>query len=100
MATVTINEFPNTGVQQGCVVPIFSGPQTDQAAITSSGTSQQSSTFAVSTEIVNISSYGGPVRVAFGSNPTATANSLLISDGQSIQYAPIGGTDKVAVINA
>lgn len=100
MTVVTINEFQSASIQQGGVVPIAAGAQTDQTAITSSGTAQQSAVFGINTKVVVVSAYGGSVRLAFGSNPTATANSLLLSDGQSREYAPIGGVDKVSIINA
>ena len=100
MATVTINEFQGVGQTSGGAVPVFAGGQTDQTAITSSASSRQSSSFGSGTRIVNVTSSGGDVRVKFGANPTATADSMLLPDGASVQYYTDGATEKVAVIDA
>jgi hypothetical protein len=100
MASFTINEFNDIGYKQGSVVPAHAGTQTDQTAITTSGSSQQSAAFASTTSLVRVSASGGAVRVQFGANPTATANSLYLKDGDSFDYASLGIASKVAVIDA
>ena len=43
---------------------------------------------------------GGDVRIKFGEDPTATAASLLLADGESFDYFSGGAGGKVAVIDA
>jgi len=100
MATFTINEFSGVGYAQGSTIPAYAGEQTDQTAITTSGASQQSAVFAATTKAVRITSTGGAVRVKFGVNPTATAASMYLADGESFDYVSSGAGWRVAVINA
>jgi ferric-dicitrate binding protein FerR (iron transport regulator) len=100
MATFTIHEFTDVGYKQGSTIPAFAGEQTDQTAITTSGTSQQSAAFAATTGAVRVTVTGGDVRIKFGEDPTATAASLLLADGESFDYFSGGAGGKVAVIDA
>jgi hypothetical protein len=100
MATFTINEFTSVGFAKGSTIPAYAGDQTDQTAITTSGTSQQSAAFSTATNLVRVTSVGGAVRIKFGSNPTATATSLYLADGDSFNYCTSGQAYKVAVIDA
>lgn len=99
MATFTINEYGGVGQSMGGVIPVFSNHITDQTAITTSASSQQSAAFNDRTGIVNVTAVGGAVRIKFGADPTATATSHYLPDGESLQYYTEGG-DKVAVIDA
>ena len=100
MAVFTINEFSEVGYNQGSTIPAFSGEQTDQASITTSATSQQSAVFAATTKVVSVNASGGDVRIKFGQNPTATAASLLLTNGNSFDYVTNGAANRVAVIDA
>lgn len=100
MATITINEFNGIGYEHGSTIPVFAGDQTDQAAITTSGTSQQSAAFSSGTKVARVTAAGGAVRIKFGANPTATAASLYLADGDSFDFFTGGSTVKVAVIDA
>lgn len=100
MASFTIHEFTDIGYMQGSTIPAFAGEQTDQTAITTSGTSQQSAAFGSTTGAVRVTVSGGDVRIKFGVNPTSTAASLLLADGNSFDYFSGGAGNKVAVIDA
>jgi hypothetical protein len=70
---------------------------TAQTAITATGTSAQSSAFAASTRIVCVQS-DEAVYVAFGTNPTATANDYRLQAGGENFFAVARGQSwKVAV---
>lgn len=100
MATFYINEFSDVGYKQGSTIPTYGGTQVDQPAITTSGSSQQSAAFNTATEVVRVKAVGGAVLVNFGANPTATANSTHLADGEVFEYFTGGVAGKVAVINA
>lgn len=100
MASLTINEFDGIGYEKGSTIPAYAGEQTDQTAITTSGTSQQSAAFNTATKAVRVAVSGGNVRIKFGTNPTATAASMLLADGDSFDYVSSGAPVKVAVIDA
>jgi hypothetical protein len=67
-------------------------------SITSSATSQQTTATAKNGEVATITVSGGDIRAQFGANPTATANSWLIVDGTTRDFAIAPG-DKVAVVD-
>lgn len=69
-----------------------------QAALTATGTSAQSTAFAAGTDLVCVQS-DEAVCVAFGANPTATANDYKIPAGGE-QFFDVDPNWKVAVITA
>lgn len=96
MATVGIT-FAYRGVEN---VPVLRGVPSGAEAITSSGTSQQSSGSAIVDEYVTIAVSGGAIWAKLGANPTAAAgDDWLIPDGGIITLQASAG-DKVAVIDA
>lgn len=92
-STCNVNEFPlqiNNGVQAAMVPPV------DQAPITTSGTSAQSSAFNPNTGMVRVWC-DTQSAVAFGSNPTATTNNMPLSAGMA-EYFDIVPGQKAAFI--
>jgi hypothetical protein len=93
-STCNVNEFPlqiNNGVQVAMVPPLV-----DQAPITTSSTSAQSSAFNPNTGMVRVWC-DTQSAVAFGSNPTATTNNMPLSAGMS-EYFDIVPGQKAAFI--
>ena len=82
----------------GTVIPNVSGDVRTENITT--GTSSVAGTLSgYSNQIVRITA-SGPIYVAFGVNPTASAtNGILIQQGQ-IEYFAISNGQKVAVIDA
>lgn len=99
MAKLYVTEFSNVGMQNG-VVPIAALPVVvDQTPVAIGGGSLQSAAFNVNTEIVQLST-DAICSVAFGTNPTATANSMRLPADTMIYFAvPPGLSYKVAVIS-
>jgi hypothetical protein len=65
--------------------------------VTSAATSAQSAKMSASTRVVRIAT-DTTVRVAFGTNPTATSTDVrLLAD--TVEYFGVNPGDKVAVIN-
>lgn len=94
MGTVNISAMyvkDNSGIQTGNL-PVL---QTED--VTSSGTSAQSSAMPVGTEVVRICSDTN-IRIAIGSNPTATTSSLKVI-AEVPEYFTIKEGLLVAVIN-
>lgn len=73
----------------------FGYPDTNHN-FTTTGSSQQTAAFHAQTVVVRIAC-NQAVRVAFGSNPTATSTSMLITGG-AVEYFITRGGHKVAVI--
>lgn len=76
-------------------------PIVEQTAITTSISSQQSSAFGAQTYIIRLgvasSTAADGVHYSVGTNPTATANSPLISAGW-YEYIRVAPGEKVAVL--
>jgi hypothetical protein len=98
MATVNITYFKPAVIQETAAIidPVDAVPQ----SITSSGTSQSTTgTATAGRNYVKVSSSGGDVYLAFGTNPTAvTAVGFVILSGSSEIFHLQDGW-KVAVIN-
>jgi acyl dehydratase len=94
VATFTIEEFRNDTTLGGFPTE---PPSVVQAPITTSGTSQQSAAFAGDTKWIAISSEAA-VRVALGTNPTASATTRYVTAGMS--YLAVTGGTKIAVRDA
>jgi hypothetical protein len=94
MATRII-EYCSAGNHIHTLVP---GPAiVEQAALTASGTSQQSAAFSARTNVVCIDT-DEKIYVRFGENPTATTNSRTIPAGGSMDFHVVGGAGlKVAI---
>lgn len=95
MATVTVTYFTPAEYEGFGVI----GEITNTEAITSSGSSQQSTNAAASGELVRVAVSGGNVHVLVGANPTADTDDLLLTDG-STEYFACNNGDEVAIINA
>lgn len=103
MATATITEYSglapidNTGLSAPIILPLMKQPPvTQQAAITLSGTSQQSSAFAATTTVIEVSC-DGAFRSLIGTSPTAAAGSTRRDAG--VWYFSVVAGQKIAVIN-
>ena len=95
----TVNVAFNTAMQGS--TPVVGAVPTASAAITSSGTSQQTSITAGNDTACRITAIGGSVWIKFGANPTAAAGSdYLIPSGASHDFGNIPAGYKVAVIDA
>lgn len=70
-------------------------PGTSQG-ITSSGTSQQSSALSADASIARVA-VNQDTYIEIGSNPTATANSLMMPAG-AIEFFAVNAADKIAVL--
>lgn len=92
MAKVYISEYEDNGRSIGAQEPSL----VEQTPVAIGGTSAQSAAFAATTRIVRIHT-DAICSIAFGSNPTATANSKRLAAGQT-EYFGVQGGHKVAVI--
>lgn len=105
MATILhIDEY--TGKGQGYKTSNGKSPNTvypkrvtTQPKLTVSGSSQQSAAVNASTAFVSIRPVGGAVYVALGANPTASATTKYLADGD-VYDVHVDAGDKIAVINA
>lgn len=82
--------------------PVLAGQPIASEAVTSSAASQQAtSTAPASPSVCSITSSGGAIWVAFGTNPTAVAGTgYLIPDGATREFGRLAPGWKVAVIDA
>lgn len=95
MATVTITFFKPAMYEGFGVI----GDVVSTEAITSSGTSQQSSVSSDGYDICRVSVSGGDVHILNGANPTADTDDMLLPAG-STEYFKLSDGDVVAIINA
>lgn len=94
MAKLYIKEFVRTSrfvEAEYCLEDSF-----DQTPVAIGGTSAQSAAFGVSTIAVEIAT-DAICSVAYGTDPTATANTMRLAAGESRRYAVHPGK-KIAVI--
>lgn len=73
-------------------------PTTVQMVSLSDGTSTQSSAFGANIEYIRIASTAD-VHILFGSNPTATANSIYLP-ADEVELFKVSPGEKVAIIGA
>ena len=101
MATFEIDEYQGAAHDLGSAVDAYTAPITTQTPITTSASSQQTAVFNTNTGLVTFTANGGAVRVAIGANPTATATSKHLNNGQvwDVQI-PEGQSYRAAVIDA
>lgn len=100
MATAYVTEFADLAVTFGKNVQAPATPAiAEQTAITTSVDSAQSAAFNVDTRIIAISTPAAQaVGVAFGSNPTATANSMRLP-ANGVFFFGVKPGHKVALID-
>jgi hypothetical protein len=102
MGTFTVIEYAGLGVEGGKPIQVAHEPaNTEQTAITTSGTSQQSAAFNAGTSIVLVQTTS-IVRFKVGSSPTASATTSrrLAADEEVYFHVTPGTALKVAVIDA
>ena len=96
MAKLYVTEFGGTaasGLPVGVAPPIV-----DQTPVVIGAGSLQSAAFDYATVLVRIHNDAtSPCSIAFGTNPTATANSMRIA-ANATEYFAVKGGQKVAVI--
>jgi len=98
MATAYLREYAAMGLAGALPSPQEPGITT-QTAISTSATSAQSAAFDANTRFVAISSPASQaVGVAFGSNPTADANSLRLP-ANGLYFFGVKPGEKVALID-
>jgi hypothetical protein len=95
----------NNGARSGGTMPLPRSIEDSTATIiTTSGTSQQASITAATTDrkqVWVLTASGADVWVKFGTNPTAVASSgFYIVSGQTREFSVTEASEKVAVINA
>ncbi len=95
MAKLYVTEFG--GMAPGHIPVGIAPPLNDQTPVAIGGGSLQSSAFDFATVIVRIHS-DAICSIAFGTNPTATANSLRLAANQT-EYFAVKSGHKVAVIS-
>lgn len=97
MAKLFISEYAETGHLFG--IPLMSAPEpalVEQTPVVIGAGSLQSAAFGSSTRLVRIHT-DAICSIAFGSNPTATANSKRLA-ANATEYFSVKPGDKVAVI--
>jgi len=102
MGTFTIIEYAGHGVQGGTPIQVAYEPAiTEQSAITTSASSQQSAALNASTSVVLVQTTS-TVRFKVGTNPTASATTSrrLAADQEVYFYVTRGSNLKIAVIDA
>ncbi len=99
MAKLYVTEFSSPSAPQGLSTPTASEPlNVDQTPVAIAASSTQSSAFANNTQLVRLHT-DAICSVAFGTNPTATANSRRMAANQTEYFIiPAGQSYKVAVI--
>jgi hypothetical protein len=100
MVKLYIREYVVMPQQTGMGLPIGQEPGVDQTPVAIGAGSLQSAAFATATRFVRIHA-DAICSIEFGSNPTATANSMRFAAGQT-EYFGVKNSDatplKVAVI--
>lgn len=96
MAKVYITEFSGVASMPGGSAPVGAGTVRQQAAITSSGTSQQSAAINGGSRLVRIHT-DGIISIAIGADPTATVDGMRMAANQTEYFAP-GVGQKIAII--
>jgi len=95
MAKLYITEF--TGAKNGGTIPVT--PPLAEQAVTFTGTAAQSAAFNAKTTLVRIQP-DAICSVAFGSNPTATANNQRMTAGQTEYFTVVPGQKVSAITNS
>ena len=96
MAKVYISEHVYPRYFLGSPLPVVAVPPVASQTVTISGASVQSSAFNANTKLICVHT-DAICSVAFGSNPTATANSRRLA-ANSTEYFEVLAGDKSAVI--
>lgn len=89
------------GAAMGGGAPIYAPTPSAAQSITTSGSSQASTVSATQGDIGTVKVTGGNVYVTVGQSPTASAGAgFYLGDGDRVDFGPLRGGDKIAVINA
>lgn len=96
MAKLFIAEF--AGIAPGRLPVGVTPPIVNQTPVSIGGTSTQSAAFDNATVLVRLHNDStGPCSIAWGTNPTATANNMRMA-ANSTEYIQVKGGQKLAVI--
>lgn len=100
MSIMYITEFADVG-KSGGIIPVGAEPSTASQHISFTGTAGQSAAFQNNTSLVRIH-VDGISSIAFGTNPTAVANSdrRMISGQTEYYYIPQGQAFKVSAVTS
>lgn len=97
MAKLYVAEFEKQGRDgAGFIAPVAKAPALVEQVVTIGATSEQSAAFGSLTRLVRVHT-DAICSIAFGSDPTATANTSRMAAGQT-EYFIVSPGDKVAVI--
>jgi len=100
MADLHIQEYVELGRVSGGSVPVGMEPPVAIQKTTYTITSVQSGAINAKTNFVRVIATGDS-KIAFGVDPTATANSMLIKAGVAEYFGvPVGSGYKIAAIDA
>ena len=100
MATFEVDQYQSPSYSYGSGSGVYSG-LIDTEQVTTSASSAQSAVFNDNTGMISVQAIGGAVRVEVGTNPTATATSKYLQDGENWDYeVPKGQSYRIAVIDA
>ena len=99
MANVTIREYADIAHTFSKTVQAGAEPAIADQAVTTSGTSAQSTAFNTNTRVVAIATPATAVACLFGTNPTALITTSMRLAANGVYFFGVRPGDKVALID-